>query len=150
MIYRRTINVVQIKDMYLQNPKNLTGFTLLELLVVVGIMVILLGLGALSYSTAQKKTRDLRRKTDLKAIQNAYEQYFSVCGFKYPTTGGNLVPTSIICTSPTTAIMPTVPYDPKTTPYQCASSDCTTTGYKLCTNSLEGETAASYCLQNQQ
>lgn len=126
------------------------GFTLLELLIVVGLMVILLGLGAVSYSTTQKKSRDLRRKTDLKAIHDAYEQYYSLCGFKYPTPAGNNVPNTIICTSPSTAIMPTVPLDPKTTPYICNSSDCTGSSYKLCNNSLEAETPATYCLQNQQ
>ncbi len=126
------------------------GFTLLELLIVVGIMAILLGLGAVSYSTTQKKSRDLRRKTDLKAIHDSYEQYYSLCGFKYPLSGNNFAPSSIICASPSTAIMPTVPIDPLTTPYICNSSDCTVSSYKLCTNSLESETPATYCLQNQQ
>jgi len=95
------------------------AFTLLEMLVVVGIIAILVGLGAASYSTAQKKSRDAKRKADLKAIQNALEQYYSICGFRYPTpqsTGYR----SIYCLNPTVGIMPTVPVDPKTiTPYPC-------------------------------
>ena len=61
------------------------GFTLLEMLVVIGIIAILVSLGTSSYSTAQKKARDARRKSDLKSFQNAMEQCYSVNSYKYPT-----------------------------------------------------------------
>lgn len=122
------------------------GFTLLEMLVVVGIIAILVGLGSVSYSTAQKKSRDARRKADLKAIQNGLEQYYSICGFSYPASGPS---TNIICTSPSTAIMPTVPTDPKTgSSYSCAA--CGSSGYTLCANSMESESPTGYCVSNQQ
>jgi len=60
------------------------GFTLLELLVVIAIIGILVSLGAVSYATAQKKSRDAKRKGDFKSIQNAFEQYYSVYN-AYPT-----------------------------------------------------------------
>lgn len=119
------------------------GFTLLEMLVVVGIIAILVGIGAVSYSTAQKKSRDAKRKADLHAIRNALEQYYSVCGYQYPGS----ITSSIICTSPSIAVMPTVPPDPKTTPYVC--NPCTTTNYQICTT-LESETISNYCVSNQQ
>ena len=53
------------------------GFSLLELLVVISIIAILVGLSAVSYSTAQKKARDARRRGDMRAIQAAYEQYYA-------------------------------------------------------------------------
>lgn len=53
------------------------GFTLMELLIVIAIMAILVSLGAASYSTAQKSSRDARRRSDMKAIQNAVEQYLA-------------------------------------------------------------------------
>lgn len=62
---------------------SLLGFTLLELLVVIGIIGILVGLGSVSYSSAQKKARDAKRHSDLSDIQKFYEQYYSLCGFKY-------------------------------------------------------------------
>lgn len=122
------------------------GFTLLELMVVVGIIAILLGLGSLSYSTAQRKSRDARRKGDVKEIQSSMEQYYSICGFVYPTpVSGAVAP--VICPNPTTAIMPTVPVDPKTiTPYPCAG--CTATSYNICAT-LETETNP-FCVNNQQ
>ena len=52
------------------------GFTLIELLVAVSILAILSAVGLSTFIGAQKKARDARRKADLKAIQNAMEQYY--------------------------------------------------------------------------
>jgi len=119
------------------------GFTLLEMLVVVGIMAILVSIGSVSYSTAQKKSRDAKRKSDLQAIQNGLEQYYSICGYQYPGS----ITSGIICISPSVAVMPTVPADPKTTPYVC--NPCSTTDYTICTI-LESEVTSNYCVNNQQ
>ncbi len=127
--------------------KNLRkiGFTLLELLVVIGIIAVLVSLGSVSYTSAQKKARDSKRKSDLKTIQNALEQYYSVCGYVYPNSLG----TSINCTTPPViTIMPEVPTDPKsTTPYPITIYP---TLYQLCTNSLEADPTPSFCVFNQQ
>lgn len=128
------------------------GFTLLELLVVVSIMVILITMGMSSFATSQKKGRDAKRKSDLKEIQSSLEQYYSVCSFSYP------VPTDfysqgIICTSPSIAIMPTLPSDPRGTPYYCGptpgAGNCTATDYTICTT-IESESITYYCVSNQQ
>lgn len=128
------------------------GFTLLELLVVVSIMVILLTIGLSSYSTAQKKGRDAKRKSDIREIQAAMEQYFSVCSNAYPSPDPNTgVWTDIVCTSPSIAIMPTVYLDPKTTPYACkqpVNTNCDADKYTVCTN-LESE-SQPFCASNQQ
>jgi prepilin-type N-terminal cleavage/methylation domain-containing protein len=127
------------------NLKFQSAFTLLEMLVVIGIIGILVGLGAVSYSTAQKKARDAKRKQDLKAIQNALEQYYSVCGYQYPTPVSSKFST-IICPSPSIAIMPTVPVDPKTiTPYPC--NGCSNSNYSICAAT---ENEPTPCLSNQQ
>lgn len=49
------------------------GFTLIELLVVVVILGILFSIAVASYSSAQGKTRDGRRKGDLDALKKAIE-----------------------------------------------------------------------------
>lgn len=51
------------------------GFSLLELLVVISIMGILIAMGTAAFSTAQKKSRDARRRSDIKAMQDGFEQY---------------------------------------------------------------------------
>ncbi len=128
------------------------AFTLLELLVVIGMISVLVGLGTFSYSTAQKKARDSKRKGDLQAIHNALEQYYSICGFTYPDPTGTAYG-PVICTTPaiSVAIMTAVPVDPRTTtPYYCDSSVCNSTSYTLCANNLESESPTGYCIQNQQ
>jgi len=121
------------------------AFTLLEMLVVIGIIGILVGLGAVSYSTTQKKARDAKRKQDLKAVQNCLEQYYSYNNnFRYPNYSN--WPSSFNCGGNTL----TAPSDPirnsSTYRYTISSNS---NGYTICAT-LETESPSSYCLRNQQ
>lgn len=122
------------------------GFTLLEMLVVIGIIGIIVSMGFVSYSTSQKKARDAKRKSDLSAIQNSLEQYYSVCNYSYPTSISSPIQCTVV--TPTVMLMPTVPTDPKTTtPYPTPILN--PTEYKICSYSMEvGPTG--YCVTNQQ
>ncbi|MBM3282806.1 prepilin-type N-terminal cleavage/methylation domain-containing protein [Candidatus Gottesmanbacteria bacterium] len=123
------------------------GFTLLEVLVVIAIIAILITIGIASFSTVQKKGRDSKRKSDLKEVQTALEQYYSVCGYNYPVPTG-FYTQGIICSSPSIAIMPAPPSDPRVvTPYYCSA--CNSTSYTICAQ-LESEPTPQYCLSNQQ
>lgn len=128
------------------------GFTLLELLVVISIIAILITVGLTSFSTAQRKGRDAKRKSDVKEVQNALEQYYSVCGFAYPTPTGSFF-VSINCPTPAISIMPTVPADPRVvTPYYCGptpGASCTSSSYTICAM-LEAETPNTFCISSQQ
>ncbi len=137
------------------------SFTLLEILVVIGIIAVLVAMGTASYSTAQKKARDAKRRGDLKAIQNALEQYYSICGYNYPFSSSGNLPLTISTTNPpcssATTIL-TVPKDPLGGYYRCVDS-CSSSAYTICPPaSVNGgkmlETAdcsdKSCCVSNQQ
>lgn len=136
------------------------GFTLLEMLVVLGIIGVIMAIATSSFSTAQKKARDSRRRSDLKAIQNAVEQYYSVCGYKYPTanpepTNGREI-TSVVCLNPSSAILPAVPKDPKSDAAYVYTSEGSF--YTLCIPTrvatppiFESESGTTpFCITNQQ
>jgi len=124
------------------------GFSLLELLVVIGVISVMLAIAVSSYSTTQKKARDARRMSDLKTIQQAAEQYYSICGYSYPnfTSGASY---AITCSDPAQTILPTekLPLDPKNlNPYTCDGT-CDDTHFTLCATP---ELGGTMCVSNQQ
>lgn len=135
-----------------ERAKRVEGFTLLELLIVVGLIGILIAVSVTAYSTIQKKTRDARRANDMKAIQNAFEQYYADNNSTYPAAE------SVI----TTYLPGGIPLDPKSAePYTvttdvdgycvCATLEGTTTGGNA---SVAGnctfEAGPSFCVKNLQ
>lgn len=123
------------------------AFTLLEMLIVLGIIAVILSVLTVSYATAQKKTRDAKRRGDLKAVQNSLEQYYASCDYSYPN-GVSLNPPVTCAAAPNVNFLPTMPVDPKTGVAYTYSSDGTT--FSLCTVSLESEAVTDYCVANQQ
>ena len=51
------------------------GFTLIELVIVMAIIATLTALATFNFSQARVRARDIQRKNELKAIQNALELY---------------------------------------------------------------------------
>jgi general secretion pathway protein G len=129
--------------------KLVRGFTLVELLIVIAIIGILVSLGTVSYSSAQQKGRDGRRKSDLRSIQNAWEQYYADNDAVYPSS----------CSVGTTYLPAGVPTDPKSG--ASYTSTCTSSTYCFCAT-LEGGagnasgttctfgTGSYYCVANLQ
>ena len=93
------------------------GFTLIELLIVITIIGILVATGTYSWNAAQLKARDSRRKTDLKAIQQALESFYQTNG-QYPLTSGATYCNLVSYTTIANALQPTfisqLPKDPTT------------------------------------
>ena len=52
------------------------GFTLIELLIVVAIIAILVGIGATRYQAVIQRSRDSERKSALRSVATALEQYY--------------------------------------------------------------------------
>jgi prepilin-type N-terminal cleavage/methylation domain-containing protein len=99
------------------------AFSLIELLIVVALIGILTAIASASYSTMQKKARDNRRVSDMKALQNAFEQYY-----------GDNNAYSNDCLLAITYLPSGLPVDPKnSTPYEYSGfSSCTVDGYCFC------------------
>lgn len=65
-----------------------SGFTLIELIIVMAILAVLASIGVSAFTTTQKKSRDSGRKANLKAIATALEYYYNDKG-KYPPDDGS-------------------------------------------------------------
>ncbi len=61
-----------------------SGFTIVELLIVIVVIGILAALVITTFTGIQQKARDTERTTDIKAMQGQVEAYFAQNG-KYPT-----------------------------------------------------------------
>ncbi len=126
------------------------AFTLLEILVVVGIISILIAMGAVSYSTAQKKARDAKRNGDLHAAQNLMEQCYANNNYVYPivtNSSGNLVTTCTAGTGTTLAFSITDPLNVLPNQYSVANSS--SSSYQLSAQ-LESSTGSTVSVTNQQ
>lgn len=96
----------------IKNKKKL-GFTLVELLVVISIISVLTIISVSSFVTAQVKSRDSQRKSDLDQVSKALMLYYSDTG-TFPTEVdfkfGNETPGFVIGE---TVYMRKTPQDPK-------------------------------------
>lgn len=122
-----------------KNNSLIFSFTLLEMLVVLGVISTIIGFSFATYTTAQKKARDSKRKQDIKTIQNILEQYYSICKFRYPLNSGS-IPATIQakiddgCEYNTQVFK--IPNDPLGGSYQCLN--CNQQSYTLCPPDLGG------------
>jgi general secretion pathway protein G len=99
---------------------NRQGFTLLELLVSATIIAVLTVIGVVSYSSVNKRSRDVKRKSDLEQIRSALEMFRSDNG-SYPSVGSGSwrkvfnLNTGNSLTGLVSTYMPAMPEDPQPT-----------------------------------
>lgn len=65
-----------------------SGFTLVELLVVVTIIAVLSVIGMVIFGGIQRNARDARRRLDIDAISKAWELHYSATSPRYSTLQG--------------------------------------------------------------
>jgi len=111
----------------------IAGFTLLELLIVIALIGILVSVATASYSSAQFKARNSRRKLDMKAVQSALEQYYGVNN-QYPATS---TPCNLGADA-ATYLPAGLPVDPR--PAQSYTIECTNISSYCACGVLEGTT----------
>ncbi len=138
---------------------RLKGFTLLELLVVIGIIGVMMALATVAYAQAQQSGRNTRRKQDLVAIQNALEQYYSANSFAYPVGTCSVAKDHLKSAwpvDPSSTATVTIPYSEN-----CASTSsyCVCAGMEPATSTAGNSTTSScgwansgayYCVGNLQ
>lgn len=98
------------KAIRIANRKNpllhAAGFTLLEMMIVIGIIAVLVGMAAIRYDHAIKRANEARLKNDLKVMREAIESY---------TLDRQAAPQSLEdLTNPQTQYLREVPTDPIT------------------------------------
>lgn len=89
--------------------KNQKGFTLIELLVVIAIIGVMSALVIVNLSSANKKSRDARRKADISEVRTALELYFDDA-LGYPVLSRSNIST---LTALVPAYIKILPIDPK-------------------------------------
>lgn len=93
--------------------RSFAGFTLVELLVVVGIIALLVGVVAIGSGAARQQSRDAKRKADLQSIAGALELY-RLTNHQYPqATGFSAQSWSTLRTAIVPQHLPQLPSDPK-------------------------------------
>lgn len=111
------------------------GFTFIEILVVVSIIGLLAGIGAVSYSQFTKSSRDAKRKADVENLRAALEMYRSNhATSSYPDDIDDLTDLS-------NRYIDTIPKDPKGNDYTYSPTPAGT-----CDDEVMGSECTSYAL----
>jgi type II secretion system protein G len=123
------------------------GFTLIEIMVVIAILGVLITMISGSFIASQKKSRDLKRKSDIVQVGKALELYYNDQN-RYPSANNGTLtgcgdPSATLtdcpwgsawsntATNPETIYMSSLPTDPLTGQSYYYDSDATGTYYQI-------------------
>lgn len=136
-------------------PKKIKGFTLVELLVVIGILSVLLAIVLIAINPARQfsQANDTQRRSDVNAILNAIHQYAADKKGVLPAEIGETALTigsgtgyADICTDLVTQYIAAMPVDPT----EGSWSSCTayTTGYTVVKSASDNRITVTAILEN--
>lgn len=125
------------------SSRNLKGFTIVELLIVIVVIGILAAITIVAYNGIQKRTRDSTRTADTTGVMKAIEMYKAINGTYPDACGGNDV--GCVLTNLNTYLIPNylskLPTDPNSsTPYQYVKGPDANNSYGILVN-YENQTA---------
>ncbi len=109
------------------------GFTLIELVVVIAIIGMLFAIVTALFSGAQAKSRDAKRVSDIKELQNALALFINSNGI-YPICATEKSIQTCLATFPGPGTMPVLPKDPLNTGSTCGDAN----SYIYCYSSNNG------------
>ncbi len=132
------------------------GFTLLEVLVSATIIAVLTTIGLVSFSSVNKRSRDVKRKSDLEQIRSALEMFRSdntTYPGEYPQFAASknaFANASGLSTELVSTYMPAIPSDPDTDNsyyYEAISTGGQYTSYCVCAHleTIPAGTTQSTC-----
>jgi general secretion pathway protein G len=119
------------------------GFTLIEILVTVIIIAILTAIAVVSYTSINRRSRDVKRKSALEKVRQALEMYRSDNGFYPAVDPSNFGTLSDLSSVLVPTYLPSIPLDPKSTQgyYYQATNGSNSNYYGYCVCALLENTA---------
>lgn len=127
------------------NKSNLNAFTLIEMLIVMGIISVLAAVSLFALEGSRESARDARRRADLETIRSGLELYRSDCG-EYPipsriTPGSTLTGDGTAGCPAANVYIQSIPGDPVVGRNYAYLSVSPFRTYRICAG-LESETGA--------
>lgn len=96
------------------NPQFEKGFTIIELIMVMGIVSVIIGFTLVTYPSSRKRAHDTQRKSDLKQYQTALEIFANKNNGLYPSrTGAWVEAATTLCVTDLGYTASECPKDPK-------------------------------------
>lgn len=132
------------KSVQVYTERSRSGFTLVELLVVVSIIAILSVIGLVIFTSTQKVARDARRRADIESISKALEVNYNTSAAIYPAIAASWFNNGAIPKDPTDTDYFGVPNPGGATYNVCA--DLEKDGRGL----ADGDGTNDFCLSQQQ
>lgn len=98
-------------------PYSLAGFTLIEVLVAATIISVIVAIGVVSYTSTNRRSRDVKRQADIEQLRQAAEMYRADNGY-YPAAGCSSASCSFtnvsnLASELVPTYMPAIPSDPQ-------------------------------------